>query len=294
MKTMELSALRPENPVAMMAAYGALRLLPGAELRWADEHPELRWHGDAVSALAAELPQRLAAPELNLIDDPRDKGVGGVAGFRQLATQIPHDWLAALACESGEGIVGTGLIAYAGNHKFNAAARQVVAALARHDIEAKLQEALIGPWRYEDAAGAALGWDPGARQDSAALPHDPSPKDKPTVLAATWLAWEAIPAWTMINGRTPGVMPASKRVQRNKRWTYPTCGEWLSWQGVKALILGLDGMPGRDLRALGVRLWQTEIVGRPEGGEWGYARTLSDAAARMVSRSSQVVVVADD
>jgi hypothetical protein len=31
---MKLTALRANNPVAVMAAYGALRLLPGARLRW--------------------------------------------------------------------------------------------------------------------------------------------------------------------------------------------------------------------------------------------------------------------
>jgi hypothetical protein len=285
MKTTELTALRPENPVAMMAAYGALRLLPGAQMRWPGEHPELHWEGDVVAALATCLPQRMAAPEVNLIDDPRDKGVGGVAGYRELARKMPHEWLAALACEGVDGIVGTGLRAHGGNHKFNAAARQVMRTLAQLDVPAKLKEALFGPWRYEDSAGAALGWDAGARLDAAALAHNPLTKDKLTILAATWLAWEALPGWTMINGRTPGVLPASKRTRRNKRWTYPTCAEWLSWQGVHALVVGLERMTARECRALGVRRWETEIDGRPEGGEWSFARTVSDGAPPGGSRS---------
>ena len=284
---MKLTALRPENPVAMMAAYGALRLLPGAEIRWPGEHPELRWEGDVVAALAERLPERMKAPELTALSDPRHKGIGGVEGFRQHASKIHHAWLSALACEGPDGIVGTGLIAYAGNHKFIAAAQQVITALSRMDVAAKLEEALAGPWQYQDAAGAALGWDPGARQEGAMLSYDPSPTSKLTILAATWLAWEAIPAWTMINGRTPGIIPASKRDRHNKRWTYPTCGEWLSWDGVHALVLGLEQMRQRDLKALGVRLWQTEIIGRPEGGEWGLARTVTGVETLGGSRGPQ-------
>jgi len=77
---MELTALRPENPVAVMAAYGALRLLPGARIRWAGSNPELHWDGDLVSALVDRLPERRAAPEVTALNDPRNKNIGSLPG----------------------------------------------------------------------------------------------------------------------------------------------------------------------------------------------------------------------
>lgn len=282
---MKLTGLRPENPVAMMAAYGALRLLPEARLRWAAGAPELEWDGDIVSALAAQLPQRMAAPENVLLNDPREKGIGGDAGFIRLAGAIPHEWLSAYAAQTADGIQGTGLIAYAGNHKFVAAARGVINALVACDVADKVREALIGPWRYEDS-NVAFGWDVGARQDSAVMPQDPDPKKKPCVIAANWLAWESMPLWQMVDGNTVGVTRASRVA--NKTWRYPTCAEWLSWHGLKALVLAAGAMSERERRALGVRLWETAIVGRSEGGEFGTARTVSDVRRPAGSRMEQV------
>ena len=269
---MRMTGLRAENPVAVMAAYGALRLLPGARLRWPGTHPELDYGGDAVAELAALLPGRLQAPEVTLLDDPREKHINKAGGYAKLAAQMPHEWLSALACETADGIGATQLIAYAGNYTMIRAARHVMEVLSGVDVEDRVHEALIGPWRYRDRAGVALGWDPGARQDSSTMANDPAIKDKAAVLAANWLAWEAIPGWQMVNGRTPGVTPANKR-KHNKRWTYPLCAEWLSWEGLRALVVGWEQMPKHELAALGVRLWRTEIVGRSEGGEFGLART---------------------
>ncbi len=282
---MRLTGLRPENPVAMMAAYGALRLLPEARLRWATGAPELDWSGDSILALAAQFPQRRAAPEVTELDDPREKGIGGDAGFIRLAAAIPHEWLSAYAAQTADGIQGTGLIAYAGNHKFVAAARGVMDALAACDVADKVREALIGPWRYEDSH-VAFGWDATARQDSAVMPQAPNPKTKPCVLGANWLAWESLPLWQMVDGETVGVTRASKVT--TKTWRYPTCAEWLSWDGLKALVLSVGAMSERDRRALGVCLWETAIVGRSEGGEFGTARTVSDVQRRGVSRVEQV------
>lgn len=282
---MRLTGLRPENPVAMMAAYGALRLLPGARLRWTTGAPELDWGGDVVAALAAQLPLRMAAPENVLLDDPRKRGIGGDAGFIRLAAVIPHEWLSAYAAQTADGIQGTGLIAYAGNHKFVAAARGVMNALAACDVAEKVREALVGPWRYDDK-NVAFGWDATARQDSAVMPQAPDAKKKPCVLGVNWLAWESLPLWQMVDGETIGVTRASK--VKTKTWCYPTCAEWLTWEGLKALVLGVGTMSGRDRRALGVRLWETTIVGRSEGGEFGIARTLSDAQKPGGSRMEQV------
>lgn len=276
---MKLTGLRPENPLAVMAAYGALRLLPGARLRWAGTHPELAYDGDVVADLAALVPVRAEAPELTLLDDPREKYIRAAGGYAVLAEQMPHEWLTALACETADGISGTDLIAYAGNYTMIRAVRHVVEALGTTDVADRIREALLGPWQYRDCAGVALGWDPGARQDSAVMPGEPKRKDKRCVLAANWLAWEAVPAYQMANGRTPGI-EAARKGRHNKRWTYPVCAEWLSWAGVRAMIAGFERTDERELNALGVRLWRTEVIGRSEGGEFGLGHPTTQTADR--------------
>jgi len=288
---MRLTGLRPENPVAFMAAYGTLRLLRGARLRWAETHPELDYDGDAIADLVALLPARRRSPELNLVDDPREKHVKKAGGFAALAQQMPHEWLTAYCAETAGGIAHTQLRVGPGDYTMIRAARTVISVLANTDVADRVEEALLGPWRYVDlGAGFALGWDANARQDRAVLAAEPKPrgKDKPVILAANWLAWEAIPAWQMINARTPGIEAADKKAGRLKRWTYATCAEWLSWEGARALVLGWARMPTHELRATGVRVWQSEIIGRAEAGEFGLARTLSYRETARGSRKMQV------
>ena len=62
----------------------------------------------------------------------------------------------------------------------------------------------------------------------------------------------------------------------------------MSWDGLKALVVGWERMPARELKVMGVRLWQSEIIGRKEGGEFGLARTLSGAKRQRVSRKTQL------
>lgn len=266
---MVLTGLRPENPVAMMAAYGALRLLPGALVRWGETHPELRWDGDLVPALADQVPLRLTAPEVTALDDPRAKNLGGVAGFHALAATIPHEWLGAFATEAADGIVSTDLLLLGGRHKFVETARAIMGALARRQVPDKIEEALRGPWRYEDTA-QAWGWDAMARLDPAALPLEVTAAHKPGVLGAYWLAWESLPLWQMVNGHTVGFVRGQGK---DWHWHYPTCGEWLSWDGLKALVWGLGQMPECEQGAMGVRVWVAPVLATSQyGKELGLAR----------------------
>ena len=145
---MKLTALRANNPVAVMAAYGALRLLPGARLRWDGHSPELDWEGDAIDFIARLLPSRLTAREVTLIDDPRK--IGGAEGYQQPGSRMPGEWLVAYAAETAEGLRPTGLLLLEGRHPFIANARETMTSLLKHDVRLKLQDGLIGPWRYED------------------------------------------------------------------------------------------------------------------------------------------------
>lgn len=264
---MRLTALRANNPVAMMAAYGALRLLPGARLRWADADPELEWDGDIIADLAARLPGRRQSPEVNALDDPRDKNIGGVAGFRALASTIPTEWLIALAAEGPERVQHTNLLLMGGRHQFVVNAREIMDALGASDVEAKLREALIGPWTYGDRGLQAWGWDAAARIDAAASPKDVSGSPKFGVVGAYWLAWESLPFWPMINQRTVGMTRSA--------WVYPTCGEWLDARGLQAMILGAGRMKERELTSLGIVRWSAAILKPSDYGKvLGWARPL--------------------
>lgn len=259
---MKLTALRPNNPVAVMAAYGALRLLPGARLRWEGLHPELEWDGDLIGFLAERLPERRQAPEVTLIDDPRK--IAGPEGYRELAGKIPTGWLVAYATETPKGLRDTGLRLLGGRHQVIANAREIMAALAERDLRAKLTEALLGPWRYEDRDLQAWGWDAAARIDAAASVKAVTAAPKFGVLGAYWLAWESLPLWPMVNGRTVGMEP--------HHWVYPTCAEWLGVEGLRSLILGAARMHQRELSALGVTRWRTERIGSSDyGGVLGWA-----------------------
>ena len=287
---MKLTGLRPNNPVAVMAAYGALRLLPGAQLRWDGPHPELAWEGDVIDFLAACLPARLAAPEVTLIDDPRK--IDGPAAYRSLASQMPTEWLVAYAAETAKGLRPTSLRLLGGRHQFVANAREIMTALSKRDVRAKLEEALLGPWRYEDRDLQAWGWDAAARIDAAASVMAVTAAPKFGVLGAYWLAWESLPFWPMVNGRTVGM--------ERHHWVYPTCAEWLGADGLRALILGAAGMDDREAAALGVTRWRSERIGSSDyGGVLGWAKPLPARTAsgrgnpeRFAPRENPAVLIA--
>jgi hypothetical protein len=262
---MKLTALRANNPVAVMAAYGALRLLPGARLRWDGLSPELDWKGDVIDFLAGLLPSRLTAPEVTLIDDPRK--IGGAEGYRQLGSQMPGEWLVAYAAETAEGIRPTGLRLLGGRHQFIANAREIMTSLLKQDVRVKLQEGLIGPWRYEDKGLQAWGWDADARIDAASSAKAVTSAPKFGVLGAYWLAWESLPLWPMVNGRTVGM--------DRYHWAYPTCAEWLGAESLRALILGAAGLDNRETTTLGMIRWRAERIGSSDyGGVLGWAMPL--------------------
>lgn len=263
---MRLTALRANNPVAVMAAYGALRLLPGARLRWDGAHPELECRGCVFELLAGRLRECLDAPAVTLIDDPRK--IDGAAAYRELATRMPGEWLLAYAAETSEGPRPTGLRLLGGRHRFIANAREIMTSLLRQDVRLKLQEALLGPWRYADKGLQAWGWDAAARIDAAASAQAVTSAPKFGVLGAYWLAWESLPFWPMINGHTVGMSRHS--------WVYPTCAEWLRADDLRALILYAARMNEREATALGLRRWRSERIGSSDyGGVLGWATPLS-------------------
>lgn len=270
-----LSGLRPNNPLAVMAAYGALRLLPGTRLRWKGPNPEFESDQDPIEALASLLPERLDALEVVAFDDPRR-----VDDFSALVTSLPPDWQLVTIVEGSEKHLTTDLILLSGKHQFVANARSIMSRLAGQNVPEKLREALFGPWQYDDKGLQAWGWDAGASIDTTASSAEGSKTPKYGVSGASWLAWESLPLWPIINGHTVGW---------RRGLHYPTCGEWLDWHDLRAIVLGLDSMTVRERDAMSIQTWHAPRIATSQYGGflgWGrpVARTQSEAHFRGGSR----------
>jgi hypothetical protein len=276
-----LTGLRPNNPLAAMAAYGVLRLLRGSKLRWTATHPEIQIDDDPIDALAATLQARRSSLEVNLFDDPRDLKTREC--YLDVASRLPPEWQVVTASEASDQNVKTDLLLMGGKHKFVANARSIMDTLLRQDVPSKLREALYGPWKYEEKGLQAWGWDPGATIDTAASSRAGTSTPKYGVSAASWLAWESLPLWPLVNGRTIGWVA-------RRGFCYPTFKEWLDWQGLRAITLGLECMNEREAGAVGITTWLAPEISTSQYGSvlgWGrpVARTISVQGNKGGSRS---------
>lgn len=245
MKHVKLSGLDGQNPVAFMAALGALRIASEyssiARLSWAQEG---RWRPtlslpegapDLVDLLWDEVRRWSdASPELSLCyEDSYDlKPPPDV--FRQftseayLATRDQKsrrlaDFAAAYATETGLDGKGTStkptaLHFTAGQQAFLKQVRLIRAGLLRADLD----EALYGPWRYaRDLPN--LRWDVLGERLYALRATSPSGDKALGVPGADWLAFQALPFFP--------VMPQEQGIQttaapgRGKEFRF----EWALW-----------------------------------------------------------------
>lgn len=270
MATIKLTGLQANNPLAVMAAYGVLRLLPEATLAWSDAHPELVCDGDPVKRLADLVSQRRQAPEVMLFDRPES-----ISDYRLAAEQMPTDWLIAFAAESdvdADKTLATDLKLLGGRHQFVRNARDVMDALISRGAAARIRNALVGPWHYEEGP-QAWGWDAAANIDTAASSKPGTDTPKYVALGAGWLAWESLPLWPMVNGRT---------LQWERGLRYVTVGQRVGWHELLALMLGALSLGERERHALSIEEWfapqlATSKFGSVLGWARKPARTLSSA-----------------
>jgi len=278
---MKLTGLQADNPIAWMAACGALRLLQGARLRWQDTLPELEFNGDIIAALAALPAHRLKSPEFQF----RHKLSANMddAAWQDLK-RLPGDWSLALGAQTETGMRASHLkMRPGGGYDMVRDARVILDALSKRDLQDKLTEALLGPWRYEDLDCVAWGWDAAARIDAAAIGSKSEDAPKYGVLGAYWLGWEALPLFPAVGGHTMGW---------SKGLCYPTWSEWLDYQDTKALMLSLNLLGTKDRKAMGVRNWfarylQTDRSAGRLGWASEVARTPSDGKTAGGSRAVQ-------
>lgn len=281
-QTMHLTGLNPDNPIAWMAAAGTLRLLAGARMRWNGSTPELDYAGDPIAALAALPEQRRRSPEYGY---PHKLGADMDAAAWEDLKRLPGEWALALGAQSEGGMRATALKIRPGDYDMMSDARKVLNDLCACDLGDKVQEALLGPWRYEDRDIVAWGWDAAARVDAAAISCKAEKAPRFGVLGAYWLGWEALPLFPVIGSETRGWSDGLR---------YPTWTEWLDYQDLKALMLGLDRLRRAKREALGIRVWFARYLRtHPSSGRLGWAsevaRTPSAGKNPGGSRTAQVL-----
>ncbi len=259
-----LGGLRADLPVGFMAALGLLRVAPAeARLSWEPQTHVAVLQGVTRDTLLDHLLQHMSgrhrSPELQLCDDVRGLSM---EQYREWATTLPDatlGWVRSLWREDGAKVLPTNLCFTSGNQRMVQMARELALRLdpssgdkARAVVRAKFEEAMFGPWRYEDEA-SSWGWDPASFRVGAQTPQAPAKMRTEGVAAAYWLAWESLPLLPCIPGRgTLGIV---------KEKNSPTLWTWASW----AEPLGLDAVSALLRRpaeavALGGKAFEAEVV----------------------------------
>lgn len=241
---LELNALHGHTPIGFMAALGLLRVSPvGTRLSWNRSTQTAELHGLERDPLLANLLHhmtgRAAASELQLADDVRKFDVERFRAEYEAADEPLANWIRAWWREDGKNghAAPTDLCLTGGPQRMIKMARELAAALdpsrkkgADAFVRSKFEEALFGPWRYEDDY-ASWGWDPATYRPGALTSKAPSEMKMEGVAAAYWLAWEAQPLFPCIHGE--GTLGFESRP---RAWTWATWEEPLDLPAVQALM----------------------------------------------------------
>jgi hypothetical protein len=165
---------------------------------------------DLVSLLVNRHRACPARPELSWADNIKTLPGQFQAVARQAVDQATPDqreyadFLAAFACDlvtnpKGE-LEPTAFYMTSGRQEFLKEVRSLAGRVSsgiplgrrRKTPEELYQEALFGPWKYEDPQHS-LGWDPSTERLHALRAKSPTKEPSQGVSAAVWLAFEALP-----------------------------------------------------------------------------------------------------
>lgn len=258
---LDLPAMQGHAPIGFMAAAGLLRIAPpGTRLSWNGTTQAAELHGLAREALLDHLVQhmtgRAMAPELQIADDVRRFDVELFRSAYDIADEQLAHWLRAWWREEGKVAKCTNLCLTGGPQRMIKMARELSQTLdparkkgAEKFVRAKFEEALFGPWRYEDKC-ASWGWDPATFRAGAFTSDAPTDMKIKGVAGAYWLAWEAQPLFPCIHGQ--GTLGFE---HRPRAWTWPTWSQPLDIAAVRALL-----RQPQEAAALGGRRYRSRIV----------------------------------
>lgn len=218
----ELTGLRADAPIGVMAAFGCLRVcqrserLAGSKLSYARSGSSFHavlWtreetsHAELIGALVRDVGGAPTRKELTWHDQIKtaDAGLFRAAAKGAIDTATPEtretsDWFAAFGSElvTNEGKVeSTPFDMTVARQRFLADALKLAALLAApgrkgKSAEESYREALFGPWKYEDDQHS-LGWDPSSMKLGAFTFRAPTGMANAGVRAAVWLAFESLP-----------------------------------------------------------------------------------------------------
>ena len=261
--SLELTALQGHTPIGFMAALGLLRIAPGGtRLSWNPASQTAQLHGlerDTLLAhLLSQMTGRADSPELQLADDVRKFSAERFRSAYDEASDPLASWLRAWWREDGKdgNTTPTNLCLTGGPQRMIKMARELARDLdpslkkgADKLVQGKFEEALFGPWRYQDDY-ASWGWDPAAYRPGALTPNAPSSMKMEGIAGAYWLAWESQPLFPCIHGE--GTLGFESRP---RAWTWATWDVPLDIHAVQALL-----RQPREARALGGMQYRSRIV----------------------------------
>jgi hypothetical protein len=232
-----------------------------------------------VEALVARQQKRSGACELNwarTIKTARGeylKAVRQAVEHAQAGCRAFADFLTAFACElqadEKDQVAPTAFYMTSGRQEFLKEARALAARLAQgikvglrtKSPQELFEEALFGPWRYEDPQHS-LGLDPSTERLHALRARSPTKESSEGVTAAVWLAFEALPLFPCFFSRgrllTTGFRThGATRRDRTTSLTWPVWEPPVSLDTLRSLLslpeLATEEPPLHELRARGVQ-----------------------------------------
>lgn len=292
----ELSGLDGANPLAFMAALGALRTLT---LAWPEHVVKLTWRlagkwvpvlrvrgkvitqDDLLTALHEQLSGKQDEPQFTL-QPPAEEAESSLKKiqqktyrqFAELAAQQPgspswFDFAATWGCElppprAKESIAApTSFDFTAGNQKFLEMVRDTIEATTRDH----LRQCLFEAWLYRDE-DISLRWD---LQDEtrryALLAVDPASPKNPikTMRGANRLAIEALPLFPVIPANNGVQTTGFALIDRQATWTWPLWSGSLDVNVVRSVLANAElyeRLPDRStLRAQGIEeVYRSRVV----------------------------------
>ena len=260
---LELTGLLGHSPIGFMAATGLLRIAPaGTWLSWNRSSQLAQLHGLDRETLLKHLLQhmegRANCAELRLSDDARSYPLEHYRAAYDQADAGLARWMRAWWREDVKDgcVTPTDLCLTGGPQRMIKMARELAAALdpqrkkgARDQVRGRFEEALFGPWRYQDDC-ASWGWDPATFRPGALTSDAPTAMKKAGVAAAYWLAWESQPLFPCLLGE--GTLGFERRP---RAWTWATWGVPLDVHAVEALL-----RQPREAEALGGMRYRSGIA----------------------------------
>lgn len=289
MGKIELPGLKSGMPIGFMAALGTfrhathIRELGKVELAWTPLGGQ--WCAVLHTAESVEFETfvKLLVERIKGIGDRQEFGWSdavknasrgsfiSAAGLSLQGASIDDhevaDWFAAFGSELAlrdEKVESTPLDMTVSRQRFLGDAKWLTTSLATTGDEltvASFQEALLGPWKYQDDQHS-LGWDPTTILLSAFTASSPSTTIKGGVRGAVWLAMESLPFFPCVyDGRL--ATRAFLRKGNALSFQWPIWAAALSEAAIRTLLSQVQEMTVGEWKARGIAAVYTSDVYKP-------------------------------